>query len=210
VLQTCNLNNTIVQTTIGAIVSQVKSWSILTIKSIDDEKRIIRGIASTPSTDRAGDIVEPKGARFTLPIPLLSQHDHSSPIGMVTAAKVTDLGIEIEAEIPKDSGLGYVDKAWGQIKAGLVRGLSIGFKGLITEPIKGSRGVRFKAYEIIELSAVTIPCNQDASIFAIKKFDLSGGQQANHPGQSAALTKTGNEQTPRLNKAKLLISTLRK
>lgn len=151
-------------------MDQVKSWSTLEIKSVDDELRVIRGIASTPSTDRAGDIVEPKGARFTLPIPLLSQHDHESPIGQVTKATVTDNGIEIEATIPKDSGLGYVEKAWLQVKSGLVRGLSIGFRGTKAEPIKGG-GVRFKEWNWLELSCVTLPCNAEANITAIKHFD---------------------------------------
>lgn len=152
-------------------MSFTKSWSTLVLKSVDDESRIIKGIASTPSTDRSGDIVEPKGAKFSLPFPLLSQHDHSSPIGEVTYAKVTDMGIEIEAVIPKDSGLDYVEKTWKQIKSGLVRGLSIGFRGLEVERMK--KGLRFKSYEIIELSAVTIPCNADASIYAIKNLDVN-------------------------------------
>lgn len=155
-------------------MSNVKSWSILTLKSIDDESRIIRGIASTPSTDRAGDIVEPKGATFSLPFPLLAQHDHSSPIGEVVSANVTDKGIEIEARIAKDSGLDYVERTWKQIKSGLVRGLSIGFRGLETELTPSKKGIRFKKYEIIELSAVTIPCNAQASIFSIKQLDLNG------------------------------------
>ena len=46
-----------------------KSWSTLELKSVDSEKRIITGIASTPNTDRDGDIVDPKGAKFSLPFP---------------------------------------------------------------------------------------------------------------------------------------------
>ena len=154
--------------------SVTRSWSILEVKSVDSDSRIIRGIASTPSTDRAGDIVEPKGAKFKLPFPLLSQHDHQSPIGHVTSARVTDKGIEIEASIAKDSGLDYVDRAWAQIKAGLVRGLSIGFRAMKAEPVdaeKPYKGIRFKEWEMFELSAVTIPCNAECNITAVKKYD---------------------------------------
>ena len=161
-------------------MNQNKSWSTFEIKSVNDGERVITGIASTPSTDRAGDIVEPKGAKFTLPIPLLSQHDHSSPIGSVTSAKVTDQGIEIQATIPKDTGLDYVERAWLQIKSGLVRGLSIGFQALKAEPIKGSRGMRFKEWSWHELSCVTIPCNAAANIQTVKRFDSDAdGQLAN-------------------------------
>jgi HK97 family phage prohead protease len=181
-----------------------KSWSTLEIKSIDESSRIIKGIASTPSTDHAGDIVEPKGARFTLPIPLLSQHDHGSPIGMVKTARVTDAGIEIEAEIAKDSGLDYVDRAWRQMKAGLVRGLSIGFRATKAEPIKGG-GYRFKEWKWLELSAVTIPCNAEASITSIKRFDFLATQFGSEFSESLDLAESGLIETPRLELAKSII-----
>ena len=149
-----------------------KSWSTLELKSVDSEKRIITGVASTPNTDRDGDIVDPKGAKFSLPFPLLSQHNHDTPIGRVTSAKATDAGIEITAQIAKGSGLGYVEKSWKQIAAGLVRGLSIGFRPLRAEPIK-SGGRRFTSYEILELSAVTVPANSFAGITSIKSFDAN-------------------------------------
>ena len=146
------------------------AWSTLTLKSADDEQRIITGIASTPSTDRVGDIVEPKGAQFKLPIPLLSQHDHASPIGDVTEAKVTDAGIEIVGKIAKNTGLDYVETAWKQLKSRLVRGLSIGFRPLDVEPLKEG-GYRFKQWEWFELSAVTIPAQAEATIAMVKSLD---------------------------------------
>lgn len=184
---------------------QNKSWSTLEIKSFDEETRIIRGIASTPSTDRAGDVVDPLGAKFSLPFPLLSQHDHSAPIGQVVAAKATPAGIEIEAVLPRDSGLDYVERAWKQIKSGLVRGLSIGFRPLKSEPIKGSRGVLFKIYEIYELSAVTIPANAQASILSVKKFDLLAAQFGQDAGESNGQVKLDEVSTPRLDKARSII-----
>ena len=53
-----------------------------------------------------------------------------------------------------------------------MRGLSIGFKGLEVEPIKGTFGLEFKTWEWLELSAVTIPANQEATILAIKSMDM--------------------------------------
>jgi hypothetical protein len=50
------------------------AYSLLNIKSIDEEQWIIEGIATTPAPDRVDDIVEPKGAQFTLPVPFLWQH----------------------------------------------------------------------------------------------------------------------------------------
>ncbi|MET3925947.1 HK97 family phage prohead protease [Devosia sp. 2618] len=154
-----------------------RAYSLLEIKEVDDDARRITGIATTPKTDRAGDIVMSEGAVFTLPIPLLYQHDSRQPIGFVTQAKVTKKGIEIVAEIAKDVHED-IEKAWKYIKAGLVRGLSIGFKGIEVEPIPNSWGVIFEKWEWLELSAVTIPANADASIQTIKQYDAEALQAA--------------------------------
>lgn len=158
---------------------QHRAYATLSIKGMSDDdkpgKRTFSGIASTPSTDRMGDIVEPKGAQFKLPIPLLWQHDSRQPIGWVTAAKVTANGIDIEgevADVPEDGELKTrLATAWQSIKAGLVRGLSIGFNAIEHAQIDGTWGVRFMKWEWLELSAVTIPANSDASITAIKAAD---------------------------------------
>ena len=167
--------------------STSRCWSQLTVKSVDEEQRIIRGIASTPSTDRAHDIVEPKGAKFSLPLPLLNQHEHDSPIGFVERATVTDDGIEIEARIPKDTGISYVERVWAQIKAGLVRGLSIGFRPLKVEPLEKG-GLRYLAWEWFELSAVTVPANADATIQTIKSIDLA--KSSGEPDRDGAESRT--------------------
>ena len=154
-----------------------RAYAILNIKAVDDAggKRRFSGIASTPSTDRMGDVVEPKGATFKLPIPLLWQHDAGQPIGWVTSAKVTDKGIEVEGEVAQIAEAGKLadrlTEAWHMLKSKLVRGLSIGFNKIEAEPIKGTYGLRFLKWEWLELSAVTIPANQDASILAIKSID---------------------------------------
>jgi HK97 family phage prohead protease len=143
----------------------------LEFKALDEEQRLLTGIASTPVTDRQEDIVEPKGAQFKLPLPLLYQHDAHRPIGHVVAAHLSDEGIEISARV--DKGIDFIDAAWELIKRQLVRGLSIGFRPLEMEDIKGSRwGRHFKKWEWLELSAVTIAANQDASITSIKALDL--------------------------------------
>lgn len=153
-----------------------RAYSRLEIKSVDDAQRIISGIATSASTDRVGDIVEPAGAQFTLPIPLLWQHDSKQPIGEVYAAKATKAGIEISARIAKTDTPGLLkdrlDMAWQSIAMGLVRGLSIGFKSLEEAYDTATGGFHFLQWEWLELSAVTIPANSSASITAIKSFDV--------------------------------------
>jgi HK97 family phage major capsid protein/HK97 family phage prohead protease len=147
-----------------------RAYSLLTVKSVDDDQRIIEGIASTPEPDRQGDIMDPKGAMFSLPLPLLYQHRQGEPIGHVIAATVTDAGIEVRAQIAKGV-LPEIDKAWALIKAGLVRGLSIGFRMKEAAFIKDTGGYRVTKWDWLELSAVTIPANADANIQTIKSLD---------------------------------------
>lgn len=184
-----------------------RAYSLLEIKEMDDDARVIMGIASTPTPDRMADVVLPEGAVFKLPIPLLWQHRSDQPIGNVTQAKVTKKGIEIVAEIAKGVSE-EIDRAWSLIKSGLVRGLSIGFRGLDTEQIPNSWGVIYQRWEWLELSAVTIPANAEASITSVKQFDIGApassgngertvdsGRKATTPGASGS-TKTVKIQKP--------------
>lgn len=168
-----------------------RAYSLLEIKEMDDDERVITGIASTPTADRMADIVVPEGAQFSLPIPLLWQHRADEPIGHVTQAKITKKGIEIVAKIAKGVSED-IDKAWALIKSGLVRGLSIGFRGLDVEQIPNSWGVKFEKWEWLELSAVTIPANAEASITSVKQFDIgapaaSGTSDADVDEQATAI-----------------------
>ena len=174
-----------------------RAYSVLEIKAVDDDAREIRGIATTPAPDRVQDVVVPEGAKFALPLPLLWQHDASQPIGHVTEATVTAKGIEVVAKIAKGVDA-EIDRAWNRIKAGLVRGLSIGFRGLESEEIPGSWGRKFTSWEWMELSAVTIPANAEASILAVKQYDTeqraASGRKAvgSEVGASAVPVKSAN------------------
>lgn len=147
------------------------AFAALTVKAYDDEKREFSGIATTPTPDKVRDVVEPSGATFTLPIPLLAGHKHDKPIGEVYEARVTKAGIEYKARIPKVEEPGAfkdrVDTAWQEIKYGVVKGVSIGFAA-IEHAMLPSGGIHFKKWRWDELSTVSIPANAGATISAIK------------------------------------------
>lgn len=151
-----------------------RAYSLLEVKAIDDVKREISGVATTPEPDRSGDIVEPSGAKFAATVPLLWQHRHDMPIGEARLSAPTKSGIGFVATIAKIDEDGplkeMVDMAWQAIKAKLVKGVSIGFRS-IAHDYMSEGGIRFREYEIIELSAVTIPANSQATIQAIKSLD---------------------------------------
>ena len=149
-----------------------RAWATLEIKGIDEDAREIDGIATTPTADRRGDIVESSGAEFTLPLPLLWQHDPTAPVGEVISAAVTPRGIAIKARFARVEEPGplrdRLETAWQSVKARLVRGLSIGFLP-IGEPLRlKAGGLHIKRWQWAELSAVTLPINTDATILNIK------------------------------------------
>lgn len=169
----------------------------MVIKAADEERRELTGIASTPSPDRSRDVVEPKGAKFRLPMPLLWQHDSQQPIGHVTSLVRGSDGLRMSAKLvaPTDdmpsAMVARLQEAWASIKSGLVRGLSIGFLP-VDYDIKDDGGIHFKSYELFEISAVTIPANAEASIQAIKALDYAQlAKIASVPLKSASPAKHG-------------------
>ena len=153
-----------------------RAYSVLDVKAVNAETRTITGWATTPGVDRVGDVVEPLGVQYKNPLPLLWQHDHQQPVGLVQFGKPTAKGVPFTAtfaEVTEPVGLfNRIEEAWQSVKAGLVRAVSIGFRDLGSEPIKGSWGTRFLKTEVYELSLVTIPANAEATITSIKSFDI--------------------------------------
>lgn len=151
-----------------------RAYSVLQIRAVQDDARIIEGVASTPTPDRMGDTIDPMGAKFSVPMPLLWQHDSTQPIGEVTFAKPTKQGIPFRAQlanVPDPPSLkDRLDSAWAQIKAGLVKAVSIGFRAIDYE-FMDDGGIAFKEWEWLELSAVTIPANAEATITTIRSLD---------------------------------------
>lgn len=165
-----------------------RAYAILHVKAVDADKRVISGIATTPEPDRVGDIIEPLGVEFKNPLPLLLFHDAKKPVGVTRFKKPTKDGVEFEASIPTIDEPGLlkdrVDEAWQSIKAGLVSGVSVGFRAIEESYNKDTGGFRFIRTEVMELSLVTVPANASATIHSIKALDLadSGRHAAGSPG----------------------------
>lgn len=153
-----------------------RAYSFLEVKAVGEETRTITGWATTPEVDRVGDIVEPLGVKYKNPIPLLWQHEHDKPIGLVEFGKPTAKGVPFTATLPRIEEPGAlqdrIEEAWQSIKSGLVRAVSIGFRSLESENIAGTWGTRYIQSEVFELSAVTIPANASATINTVKSFDV--------------------------------------
>ncbi|WP_243772051.1 HK97 family phage prohead protease [Burkholderia anthina] len=88
--------------------------------------------------------------------------------------KATAKGLEFTAQIAKsDPNLPEVDRAWSQIKAGLVRSVSIGFIPLKGKP-NNAGGMTYDETDIFELSLTPTPMNADAVITSHKSVGDAG------------------------------------
>jgi HK97 family phage major capsid protein/HK97 family phage prohead protease len=184
-----------------------RAYAVLNIKSVDTDKRIITGIATTPATDRVGDTINPLGAKFADELPLLWQHQHGSPVGTARFGKATKAGIPFTAELPTIEEAGplkdMIDMAWQAVKARLVKGVSVGFKAV--KYAFTDTGIDFEETEIYELSLVTVPANAEATITGIKSLDAAVRQamglrddDADRPRPASRETVVKiNSQTPR-------------
>jgi HK97 family phage major capsid protein len=165
-----------------------RAYSLMTIKSLDEEQRVFEGIASTPTPDRSGDIVEPLGMKFSVPMPLLMHHDLERPVGQVEFMRATKDGVPFRARIPKVAEPGIVkdrvDEAWHSIKHRLITAVSVRIRATKDKVEQLKNGaIRWKECECTELSLVPIPMNAEAQILTIKSIDT---QQRAALGQTAA------------------------
>lgn len=158
-----------------------KSISSLDLTSIDSDKREIEGWASTPTPDRAGDVVDPTGLTFERDTPLLLNHRSDQPVGTVQFGKPTSKGLPFKAKVAIVSEEGAVkqrtDEAWHSIKSGLIKGVSIGFIPQDSKPLS-TGGTYYRKATIHELSLTAIPCNPEAVITAFKALQAARTQHA--------------------------------
>ena len=178
-----------------------RAYALFHVKSVDADRRVISGIATTPEPDRVGDIIEPLGVSFKNPLPLLLFHDAKKPVGFTTFKKPTKAGIEFTATLPTIDEPGTlkdrVDEAWQSIKSGLVSGVSIGFRAIEEAFNKETGGFRFLKTEVMELSLVTVPANASATIHSIKAIDLAASGP-HLPGDTGASTVVRLQKAPPL------------
>ena len=138
------------------------------VKSLSDLGRFY-GLASTyGNVDHTGDSVMPGASGRTLSEagkqrPLLWQH--AQPIGLVTlrdspAGLVADGQLSLGVQLAKD--------AYQLLKDGVIRGMSIGYQTVRDQVSDGVR--QLLELKLFEVSLVTFPANEMATITAVKSM----------------------------------------
>ena len=135
---------------------------------VDDEAlgpRQIKIRASTPTPDRAGDVMVPKGCDAVgyaaNPI-ILADHNPTQPIGRATLS-ITEQAVDALIDFAPAGVSAKADEYCGLAKAGILNAASIGFLPVESSPIKGG-GYRYTKWELMEISLVAVPCNPEALV----------------------------------------------
>jgi hypothetical protein len=97
---------------------------------------------------------------------MLWQHDMRQPIGVYTKMVEDARGLYVEGKIIQEVEKGR--EAYALLKAGAISGLSIGFITRDSELDNYSRMRKIKQVDLIELSIVTMPANQEAMVTLVK------------------------------------------
>jgi len=134
----------------------------------------IEGYANTTAKDRVQDVV----AAWNWSEPILSSymkngfgtllfmHDHDKPVGKILEVEGRDDGLFVR---------GFVSKSWKDawmVEEGLIKGFSIGY---MVDWMNSRYDAQADTYylsikELLEISIVTIPANQDSLISSIKSL----------------------------------------
>jgi HK97 family phage prohead protease/HK97 family phage major capsid protein len=143
----------------------------ITVKGITDKAFKIAGYANTSDKDRSGDIVLPdawaKGIENFRRNPiLLYQHDHGKPIGKVNSVTVDKKGIFVEANVSEAAERQHGVKTL--ISDGVLKSFSVGFRVKDADYDKRSDTFLIKEVELLEISVVSVPANQN-SLFSVRK-----------------------------------------
>ena len=141
----------------------------------DEEKRIVKGIATTSSTDRDEEIVDTSSVAKAFsnylssnPVVLL-YHDFKRPVGRTVEGKPGPESLEVTIEVAK--GTKDAEEAWELIKQGILRGLSIrGIPGRKRTVQKGGKSIKVvEVKDLLEISFVSVPANRESLITVVSK-----------------------------------------
>lgn len=169
----------------------------LEIKAVSDDG-LFSGYGSVFGVvDSYGEIVEPGAFTETLAaiaakgraVPVLWQHRSGQPIGVYTSMKEDERGLWVEGKLLKDD-VQQAKEAYALLRAGAVSGLSIGYY-VRDDSFDQKDGVRrLKKLDLVEVSLVTFPANEESRVDAVK-FALSKGTLPDLPGFERLLREAG-------------------
>ena len=145
-----------------------------------NELKTMSFVASTSAPDRMGDIIDQSGWKLdnyaNNPIVLLNHRPDMLPIAK-GEPYIKDNKLHIKIEFDMDDGI--ASEVARKAKNGFINAVSVGFSAIeatprnklsIDSPYYADRGMLYKQAELLEVSIVSIPANQEA--VAAKGYSL--------------------------------------
>lgn len=135
-------------------------------KAEEDEKlgRLQVSIASDSSEDRDGDVIKVEGWNLDNfsknPILLWAHNPYSPPIGRVAEISVKRGKLLFIPEFDLEDE--FAKAIFNKYKKGILSTFSVGFQPV--EWKEGEQGYIFEKQELLEISAVSVPANPNASV----------------------------------------------
>lgn len=169
----------------------------LSVKAVSDDG-LFSGYGSVFGTvDSYREVVAPGAFSESLaeikskgrPVPVLWQHRSGEPIGVYTVLVEDAHGLKVEGQLIID-GVARAKEAHALMKAGAVSGLSIGYYVREDSWDEKERVRTLKKVDLVEISLVTFPANDDARIDAIKS-KLAHGSLPTMPEFEQILREAG-------------------
>lgn len=151
----------------------IKTARISEADLVTDEAGVFTGYASIfGNVDSHGDAVMPGAFRKSLSergnvVPLLWQHDQAEPVGVIELVEDSKGLRVVRGEINLETARGR--EAYALLKQGAIKGLSIGFQ-TIKDGWSG-KVRQLKELKLMEVSLVTFPANELATVTAVKNGD---------------------------------------
>lgn len=157
----------------------------------DTGMRTFSFIASTDAVDREGDILFPDGWELdnylANPVVLWAHESWSYPIGRSTNTTVKNNQLVTEVEFtPQDvNPEGY--RVYKLVEAGFVSAVSVGFRPRAWVWNDEHAGYDFERNELLEISVVPVPANQEALLAAGLDLDTAKWYGGLTKGQAASM-----------------------
>lgn len=151
---------------------EIKQRSLrLEIKALNEDGTFEGLLSPYGNVDGGGDVVEAGAftkslSEFGNVVPMLWQHKADCPIGDLTLSDQSD-GLYCKGKLLLD--IAEASKAYTLLKAGIIKGLSIGYETIKSQVIGSVR--HLKELRLYEGSVVTFPMNELASVTSVKSLE---------------------------------------
>lgn len=154
------------------------------------EDRTISGYGSVfGNVDGSGDIVASGAFQKSLSsgrrVKMLWQHNPNEVVGVWTSVTEDANGLRVEGKLA-DTPRG--NELYALMKMGAIDGLSIGYRTVSFEWKQDNRVIR--EADVLEVSLVTFPMNEEAKIDAVKAADLSAREFERKLTQDAGFSRS--------------------